>query len=45
MSSGVPSNADIAILSKIASLGSGFNSGIRWNPGVPSQSRRNDCLG
>jgi len=26
---GVPSNADIVILSKMASLGSGFNSGMR----------------
>ena len=41
MSKGVPSNADIVILSKIASLGSGFISGIRWKPG---ESRRNQGL-
>jgi hypothetical protein len=34
ISSGVPSNTDIVILSNTASLGSGFNSGIRWNKQV-----------
>src|ERR1043166_7436349 len=34
MSNGVPSNADMVILSKIASLGSGFISGTNWNAGA-----------
>ena len=38
MLSGVPSNADIASLSKTASEGSGATSGISWKPG---ESRRN----
>src|SRR5262245_22951759 len=38
MSRGVPSNADIVILSKTASVARGASSGASWNPGL---SRRN----
>jgi hypothetical protein len=37
MSKGVPSKADMVLLSKIASFGCGFISGTGWNPG---ESRR-----
>ncbi len=41
IASGLPSNADIVILSRIASLGRGETSGTSWNPG---ESRRNHGL-